>query len=180
MRAFFAVLLLGLTACSARAAEVRDLALSTQGDQLLASFHLAGSFDPRMTERIASGLPTTLVYEVELMSDRKRWFDRGLADTTLTVVGIYDAVRREYLVNFKLGGRLLETRVVHDLAELEAAMTRIADLPVFTMPAVEEGKRILVRVRAELGMSHLLGFIPSRLTTDWVESNKIRVRPAAP
>jgi hypothetical protein len=34
-----------------------------------------------------------------------------------------------------------------------------------------------VRARAELGWHHLLGFIPSRLTTAWAESRKFRPPP---
>lgn len=157
------------------ASEISDLAVHLDGDRVLVDLEVTGAFDSALLERVASGLPTTLVFELELMRDRKRWFDRGLGKSSLTVVGIYDALRREYLVNYKLDGRLLETRMVHDLPGLRGAMSRIEGLPAFSLDGVDpEGRRLLVRARVALGYRHLMGFIPSRITTDWVESRKFR------
>ncbi len=173
MRRFVLALLL-LASSDLRAAELAELRVALAEAQVVVSFRLEGAFDDKLIERVESGLATTLIYELELMRDRKRWFDRNLRESSLTVVGIYDAVRREYLVNTKLDGRLLDSRMVHDLAALQEAMTRFDRLPVFTLEPLEDDRRILVRVRAELGTTHLLGFIPSSVTTDWVESNKLR------
>ncbi len=163
-----------LAAFDLQAADIADLRVALAETQVVVSFRLEEAFDAKLVERVESGLPTTLSYQLELMRDRKRWFDRNLQESSLTVVGIYDAVRREYLVNTKLDGRLLESHMVHDLDALKTAMARFDRLPVFTLEALEDDRRILVRVRAELGTAHLLGFIPSRVTTEWVESNKLR------
>ena len=171
------LILASLTAPELRAAGLEELRVALAEQQVVVSFRLEGAFDDKLVERVESGLPTTLIYELELMRDRKRWFDRNLQESSLTVVGIYDAVRREYLVNTKLDGRLLESRMVHDLAGLQEAMTRFDRLPVFTLEPLPDDRRVLVRVRAELGTTHLLGFIPSSVTTDWVESNKLRPPP---
>lgn len=167
--------LLLLTAVSFRpadATEIRDLTTALDGAQVLLSFRLDGAFDERLVERVESGLPTSLTYDIELMRDRKRWFDRNLDEASLTVIGMYDAVRREYLVNFKLDGKLLASQMVHDLEALERAMTRFERLPALTLGPLEDDRRLLVRVRAELGTGHLLGFIPTQIETDWVESPK--------
>lgn len=173
-RAFALLILASLAAADLGAAEISELRVALAEGQVVASFRLEGGFDDKLVERVESGLATTLIYDLELMRDRKRWFDRNLEEASLTVVGIYDAVRREYLVNTKLDGRLLESRMVHDLEALEEAMTRFDRLPVFTLEPLPDDRRILVRVRAELGTAHVLGFIPSSITTDWVESNKLR------
>lgn len=156
------------------AAEIRHFAIELEEGQVLFSLRLEGAFHAKLLERVESGLPTTLIYELELSRDRKRWFDRNIGESTLTVVGIYDAVRREYLVNYKLDGRLLESRMVHDLAELEEAMTVVKRLPAFSAEGLEGNQRLVAWARAELGSTNLLGFIPRRLTTDWAESNKVR------
>lgn len=175
VRPAFALFVFALAAApELRAADIADLRVALAETQVVVSFRLEDAFDGKLVERVESGLPTTLSYQLELMRDRKRWFDRNLQESSLTVVGIYDAVRREYLVNTKLDGRLLESRMVHDLDALKTAMTRFDRLPAFTLEALEDDRRILVRVRAELGTAHLLGFIPSRVTTEWVESNKLR------
>lgn len=176
MKGALPIVVLGLLlSAAAGAAEIRNLQAELEGDRVLVSFQLDGAFDQQLVERVESGLPTTIVYELELLRDRKRWFDRNLDEGSLTVVGIYDAVRREYLVNYKLNGRLLESRMVHDLAGLEQAMTRVEGLHAFTLEPLKTRRRLLVRARAELGTRHLLGFIPSKVTTDWSESGKFRL-----
>lgn len=176
-RPLFAALLLAWLALPAHAAKISDLETRLDDHQVQVSFRLLDSFAPKLVERIQSGLPTTLSYEVVLARDRKRWFDRDLQSTSLTVSGMYDAVRREYLVNFKQDGRLLESRVVQTLVELERAMTVFSELPLFELTQLPDNRRLLVRARAELGWEHWLGFIPSRLTTSWVESKKFRPPP---
>ena len=88
---------------------------------------------------------------------------------------MYNAVSQEYLVNFKREGKLVESRLVRHLPELEAAMTRFERVPVFRLDDDERG-RLLVKARAELGSRTLLSFIPVNVTTDWAESRKFRAQ----
>ena len=170
--------LAGALAAPAAAAEphIRDLSIVVDGLQVLASFRLEDGFTPGLLERIQSGLPTGFVYELELACDRKRWWDDGLEASRLEVVAMFNAVTREYLVNTKLEGKLLDSRTLRDTGDLERAMTGFSALPVFTIEPDCARERYLVRARVELGTSNWLGFIPVLKTTDWVESNKIRVR----
>ncbi len=163
----------------AAAAEVRAVESAVEGEQVLLSFSLEGAFDDPLVARLESGLPTEIRYRFLLQRDRKRWFDADLDEATLTVVAMYDALRREYLVNVKLDGKLLESRTVEKLDELARVMTRVERLPVFSLRPSSDRRRLLVRVRAELGHKNLLGFIPTQITSDWVESPKFR-RPAEP
>jgi hypothetical protein len=92
---------------------------------------------------------------------------------------MYNAVTRDYLVNVKLDGKLIESRQAHSLAELEELLTKVDKLPVFTIEGIPEGWRLLIIGRAELGSSTVFSFIPTHVTTPWVESNKFRPRPPA-
>jgi hypothetical protein len=154
--------------------------VAPNGSHLLVTLALEDGFGAPVRERIQSGLATTFDYEIELRRDRKRWFDARVAAAGLQVTAMYNALTREYLVNFKLDGRLIESRSVRDEAALEAAMTRIARLPAFPLQIVPRGVRVLVRARALLGEGTWLGVIPSRDGTGWRESGKLRVpAPAA-
>jgi hypothetical protein len=175
MRVFLLLLGFLFGAASARPeARIENLQVTLEGDEVVAAFRLAGAFGEQLRERIQSGLPTGIVYELELLRDRKRWYDRGLADSTLQVVAMFNAVNREYLVNFKLDGRLVESRVLHDLAEVERAMTEISALPTFSLAGMPSSRRLLLRARAELGSRTWLLFIPTRVYTGWRESRKFR------
>jgi hypothetical protein len=178
MKVLPALLAAGLLAAPAFAAEpaVKDLSIALDGVQVLASFRLADALTPETRERIESGLPTGFVFDIELLRDRQRWWDEGLDSTRLEVVAMFNAVTREYLVNTKLQGKLIDSRTLRDADELERVMTRFAALPVFVMHDTSRRERYLVRVRAELGTGDLLGLVPVMRSTAWVESNKVRVR----
>jgi len=93
-------------------------------------------------------------------------------------VAMFNAVTREYLVNFKLDGRLIESRQLREVGELEDALTRVELLPVFELGEVNTDWRLLVAVRAELGSSTILSIIPTHLRTEWSESRKFRPPPS--
>ncbi|HXO18883.1 MAG TPA: DUF4390 domain-containing protein [Thermoanaerobaculia bacterium] len=180
MRAIAALLFLFAFAGDAAAeARIEDLTIALDGTRVLASFTLADAFHHRLRERIDSGLPTSIFYQFELDKDRQRWYDRHLADTTLETVAMYDAVAQQYTVNYKLDGKLVESRTVRDRRALEQAMTRIEGVPLFTIDKYPHQWRLLVKMRAELGSRTILSMIPVAITTDWVESKKFRA-PAPP
>ncbi|MEM7482625.1 MAG: DUF4390 domain-containing protein [Acidobacteriota bacterium] len=161
-------------------AEISKPVVTVEENRALIDFELSEAFDERFLDRIQSGLPTGFVYRLELRKDRKRWYDRPMRETTLQVVAMYDAVAREYLVNTKLGGKLVESRGVTDLADLEREMTRVIRLPAFELDEFPSSWRLIVRVRAEMGSKTLLSFIPVTIKTDWGESKKFRTKNALP
>jgi len=175
MRALPAFLGLLLLASQARAdAKISDLRAALDGERVLASFALEGGLDRRLSQRIDSGLPTTILYEIELHKDRKRWYDNRLDRATLEAVAVHDAVARTYTVHLKLDGELIESRTVRDREALDAAMTRIDGVPVFTLGEGIPRGRLLIKVRAELGSRTILSFIPAAIRTEWRDSNKFR------
>jgi Domain of unknown function (DUF4390) len=175
----FPVLLVAFTSGARAEARIEGFVVAVEGTQVLASFRLEDGFSRKLSDRLESGLPTAIVYRLELQRDRKRWYDRQLAEASLEVVALYDAVTRETTVNFKLDDKLVESRMVRDRAAVAEAMTRIGPLPVFSLDGLVGRYRLLVRVRAELGSRMILSFIPSAITTDWADSRKFRL-PAAP
>ena len=175
--ALLLALLLAPTA-SLSAAELRDLQPTIADGRVEVSFQLVGALDKELMDRIESGLPTAFVYRVVLMRDRQRWWDDGLAEATLEVVAMYNAVSQEYLVNFKRDGNLVESRLARSRPELEAAMTRFDRVPLFSVKdlAGDSGSRFLLKARAELGSKTWLSFIPVHVETDWAASRKFRAR----
>jgi hypothetical protein len=173
-----ALALLLLRAAPSLAAELRDVQPTVADGQVQVSFQLAGAFESGVLERIESGLPTSFVYEIELLRDRRRWWDDGVKSATLEVVAMYNAVSQEYLVNFKRDGKLVESRLARSRPELEAAMTRFERVPLFALADLKAGAgaRYVLKVRAELGSKTWLGFIPVHVSTDWAVSRKFRAR----
>jgi hypothetical protein len=174
------VLLLGLLATVPSQPEIRDLSIAASGGQVLVSFRLEQGLTAEVRERIESGLPTSLVYELELLRDRKRWWDRGVETSRVEVVAMYNAVTHEYLVNTKHDGRLIGSSTVREIDELERTMTELAAFPAFEVAPESDRTRYLVRARVGLGAGTFLGFIPYQRSTSWVESNKVRFSSPTP
>jgi hypothetical protein len=176
MRAILALLFCFVAFASRAGAEAKIAAfqVALDGSQVLASLTLDSAFDRRFVARIDSGLPTAIVYRIELDLVRRHWWDPRLKSCNLEVAAIYDAVGRVYTVHYRLDEKLIESRTVHDLKALEAAMTRIERLPVFNLPNLRDHRRMLLRARAELGSRTVLSFVPVMIMTDWAESEKFR------
>lgn len=143
--------------------------IEREGDRLLVGFELVDAFDDRFLERIESGLPTGFKYQIKLERLRRYWWDNRVHKSELEVIAMYNALTREYLVNFKQDGRLIDSQVKKSRAELERAMTHLHALPFFTMDEPRSG-RWIVRVRAELGSRTLLLLFPTTRETAWAES----------
>ncbi|MEO8277285.1 MAG: DUF4390 domain-containing protein [Thermoanaerobaculia bacterium] len=180
MAAWSRLMLLGLALAASSEPSIENLSVSVNGGQVLVGFHLTNGLDADTRERIASGLPTSFLYELELMRDRKHWWDHNVDATVIEVVAMYNAVTREYLVNTKQGGRLIESRTVRDEVELEHAMTEFAAFPAFNLESDPDRSRFLVRIRVDLGPGAVLGIIPYQRSTAWKESNKVRIRAVEP
>jgi hypothetical protein len=168
------LLLLLFATPSAAEPRITDLRVVLDGRQALLSFQLAEATGERFLDRVESGLPTGFEIVFELIRQRRWWFDRTLDTNTLQVVAMYDALEREYLVNYKLGGKLIRSRMVTDIEDLKAAMTRFENEPIFHLEGLSPDLRLRVRMRAELGSTTLFSLIPARITTDWVESERFR------
>lgn len=158
-------------------ASVQDLSLAVEGAEAYLSFRLDIAFDDELLSRIQSGLPTGFDFKFALGKEQRRWwwFDRDLAGSRLQVVAMYNAVTRDYLVNYKRNGELVESRTVRDVTELKTAMTQFSRVLAFNLANVETRKMLLVRVRAEVGSKNLFSLIPTTLKTDWAETRKFQI-----
>jgi hypothetical protein len=172
-RAAWWIVMLAAASAAAQEAELAEPAVRVDGNLARVDLELGGAFDDDFVEQLESGLPSGFVYDLELLRDH-RWFDKTLETSRLQVVAMYDAATRGYLVNYKLDGKLVESRMVRELADVERAMTRIEALPAFRLDSYPRSWRLLVRARAAVGSRTVLYFFPARAITDWRQSPKFR------
>lgn len=154
-------------------AAIAGLSAVREGTVLLVSFRLDRALDERTWEKIESGLPTGFTYDIQLRRIRRRWFDKAVVATRLQVVAMYNALTREYLVNFKRDGELYASRVVTSQEDLERALTTFEGLPSVEL-ADEPPGRMVLRVRAEVRTRTRLGLIPDRVHTAWAQTTPFR------
>jgi len=149
--------------------------LVLDGQRVVVSFQLVGAFTEELFEQIQTGLATGFTYQFNLLRDHLRWADNRIDTSELQVVAMYNAVTREYLINFKQDGKLIDSRIARNRDELERAMTRIEEIPAFTLGGdLNPNKRYLIKARAKLGSRTIMLLIPTRIETDWVTTRKFR------
>ena len=170
---------IGTSVEASSSASIEDLRIEIRNNRVLTTFRLVNAVDEDFERRIASGLPTDLIFRFELERDRRSWFDQSVASGVLQVIAMYNAVTSEYLVNFKHDGKLIESRVVRDAESLHRAMTELKDFPVFDITGRKPEERLQLRVRAELGTRMWLAFIPRTLATDWAKTERFRIADLA-
>lgn len=161
-------------------AYLSDFSVSLEGRRVEVSFELIDGFSDELFERIQTGLPSGFTYEFVLARDQKLLPDNRISRSQLEVIAMYNAVTREYLINYKQDGKLVDSRIARDRDELEEAMTRFDQLTVFHLEGINPDKRLLVRARAELGSKTTLLIIPSRITTGWTRSRNFNAPPDEP
>ena len=160
-------------------AHLSDLAVHVEEGRLEVSFRLEDAIDDELIERIEAGLPGGFTYQFRLVRPTRMWFDNTLVAGDLEVVARYDAVTREYQVNYKQNGKLTVSRMLKERSELEGALTSFERLIPFSLDDVNARKPVELRMRAELGSRNLLLLIPTTVHTEWIESDRFRL-PAPP
>lgn len=171
-----ALCIAGATSISAAAEpRISNLHLDLEDEQALLSFELSDAFDDKLLQRIESGLPSGFVFELALVRTRRSWFDKNLASGRLQVVAMYNAVTREYLINKKYNGALIESLVIDDLDELKPTLTSITRFAAFSLDGIQTQQRLVVQVRAELGTKTVFFFIPKTINTEWASTRRFRL-----
>lgn len=170
-----ALAVLALSAAPGFSQKLVDIRLHPTAEHLDVTFRLEGAFTDDVVQRVQSGLPTAFVFEIELLRDRKHWWDEHLATANLEVVAMYNAISHEYLLNYKRDGKLIESRLARSLPELEREMTQFEGWTVFRLDEIAPHTRLLIRMRARLGGKTYMELVPTNVTTDWVVSRKFRV-----
>lgn len=160
--------------------QITELHIALDGRRVEASFKLVNAFTDELFERIQTGLASGFTFQFILTRDQRLWFENRLDSSTLEVTTMYNAVTREYLVNYKQDGKLIDSRIALDREELEQAMTHFSGLSLFYLDEVKPDKRLSVRARAELGSKTTLLIIPTRVKTDWTRSTRFVPAPIQP
>ncbi len=140
------------------------------GDELHVSAKLSPGLPRDVHERLLSGLATTVLWRVRLFAFRNLWWDGLKDERQYEVTATYRPVSGDFLVERRLDGRLLGSKVVARKGEALAALSEVPGLPLFIMGPHLEGKRLVVRVKCAYARGVALGVVPTTVETDWVRS----------
>lgn len=115
---------------------------------VLVSFDVPNGFTEEVREAIYSGLRTTVTYTVELRLEAGAWIDRKIGTVVISNSVQYDNLSRRHNISRVVDGRLEDTRVTDDEAQVRDWMTRLDKLPLFKTSQLEPNREYYVRVYA--------------------------------
>ena len=132
----------------ARDATLTNIIVTNTRDDLLIYLSVEGAFTPKMEDAIKSGVPATFSFFINLYRDRGLWFDKRMADLTITHTIKYNSLKKEYAVS-----RSWDTNspvIVGSFNEARKLMTELDSLKVIPLKLLEKGKQYQIQAKAEL------------------------------
>jgi hypothetical protein len=131
-----------------------------RGDTVLVSFSTERAITPSVERTIASGLPTTFTYDVELRRPSFFWFDKLVASARIAATVRFDPLTRRYHVTLMQDGRVAEERATDAPADVRRWVSVFERLPLFTTRELEAHTGYDVRVRGRTSPRHTWSFWP--------------------
>jgi hypothetical protein len=117
-------------------------------DQVVVSFELPDVFNDHVRAAIASGLRTTITYDVELRMVVPAWVDRTVATAVVGASDQYDNLTRRHLLSRTIDGRVVESLVTEDESIAREWLTALTRLPLVATSRLDAGREYYVRVAA--------------------------------
>ena len=155
------------TAAFAADPEIAHLAATANHNKVSVRFQLEHVFDREETAQgLQSGVPTSFTYVVEIYRDRPNWLDEGIGRSRIEVIATFNALTREYLLNYRRDRRLVRSETFSDLTALQHRMTTIDEQDLFDI-GQRRPYKLKVRVKADLRKGWLMYFIPWDVSTRW-------------
>ena len=148
-----------------QAAESGDNAIITvapqaRGDSIIVSFSTPRAVTPAIEQAIASGLPTTFTYDVELRRPSTFWFDKLVDSARIAVTVRFEPLTRRYHVTLLQDGRVAEERTTDNVEDVRRWVSTFEGLPLFTTRELQEHTTYDVRVRGRTSPRHTWSFWP--------------------
>ncbi len=117
--------------------------------QVLITFSLDGGLTDEMKAVVSSGLRTVFTYTVELKMKVPAWVDRTVASSVISTSVDYDNLTRRHTVSVARNGRVEQSYVVEDPAQVAQLATNFDKLALFDTKLLEPNREYYVLVRAD-------------------------------
>ena len=108
--------------------------------QVLVTFSLDGGMTDEMKAVVSSGLRTVFTYTIELKMKMPAWVDRTVATAVVSTSVDYDNLTRRHTVSQAKNGRVEQSSVVEDPAEVARMVTNFERLPLFDTKQLEANR----------------------------------------
>lgn len=146
------VVLILLTAVIAAAAAtvnplIRDILVTTKGEQLLLYGKVSDGFTPDMNAAVMAGFPVQFTFYAGIYQERSFWFDRQLSEIKITRTLKFDNLKKTFQVSSDSGS---DPAVFQTLGEAKVAMSDLNGFPVASVKALSKDTEYYLKVMAKL------------------------------
>lgn len=150
-------------------ASMASLQADATDHDLYASFAMKDAFSDEIREKIASGLPVTFTYYLEVARRRALWFDKILLRKTVTTTVTYDTLTHQYSLSKKVNDEVTESSVAVNEPDMMRWMTNLERVRLADPTILDGGEddSLYVRVKSRLQKRFILFFIPWDVETGW-------------
>ena len=169
----FCIFLIGQGSAFGQEATLTNITVSNTRDHLLLYLNLEGAFSEKLKKAILSGVPASFSFLAKLNSVRNIWFDRVIADITVTHTIKYDNLKKEFIV--RRSWRNNEPEVTKSFAEAQKWMSEVNSLKIIPLGLLEKGQQYQLATKAEVSkqtlpfyLHYVLFFVSIwDIETDW-------------
>ena len=135
------------TLCAAALQAIQVVPLAREG-RVMVSFQLADGYTDDVKDAIHSGLVTTFAYDVAIRRGAAFWFDRTVAEASISASVKYDTLTRKFTVTRALDGRMNGADSTESETIVRDMVTKFDRLPLFSSAGLEPNAEYYLRVRA--------------------------------
>jgi len=139
----------GATFAQAQDATTMRVRPLVRDGQVMVTFSLNGGMSDEMKAVVQSGFGRVLTYTVELKAKVPAWVDRTVATAVVSASVDYDNLTRKTTVSQSRNGRVEQSFVVEDPAQVAQMVTNFERLPLFDTKILEPNREYYVLVRAD-------------------------------
>lgn len=130
-------------------AETLKVSPLVKNDQVLVSFSLSGGLTDEMKAVVQSGLRTVFTYTVELKMRQAAFFDRTISTAIVSTSVDYDNLTRRHTITQSRNGRVEQSFIVEDPAEVALMVTKFDRLALFDTKMMQPNRDYYIIVRAD-------------------------------
>ncbi|NPU83404.1 MAG: DUF4390 domain-containing protein [Syntrophaceae bacterium] len=126
---------------------IRDILVTTKGEQVLLYGKISDGFTPDMSAAVMAGFPVQFTFYAGIYQERSFWFDRRISDIEINRTLKYDNLKKTFQVSSDGGS---EPAVFQTLGDAKVAMSDLNGFPVASVKALSKNTEYYMKVMAKL------------------------------
>ena len=168
----FVVLLLTASPALPGEAELTNLIVRNNNDELQVDLLIKGIFTQEMKAAVSKGIPIRITFLILLYEVHDYWFNDKMVNKTAMHDISFDVLRKEYRIRRSWEKRI--PLVAKNFEKAQSLFSEIQGFNVIPLNRLKKGKHYQLRIKSELSKkkAHLTG-LPWEFDTDWYTINFI-------